>query len=65
MLTRRTFLAAANARVNAQGDGPLVSADTSLVDAIHRQAMDGGGTYRSLITAIVLSDLVRTTKTEP
>ncbi len=50
---------------------PLTSADAAIVKQIHRDAEvvateEGvaGATYRSLITAIVLSDLVQTTQTE-
>lgn len=43
---------------------PLVSADTAAVYKIHRLAQAGGGTYKSLLKAIVLSDLVQTMRTE-
>lgn len=43
---------------------PLVESDAKLVDRIHDAAAEGGGTYASLITAIVTSDLVRKTPTE-
>jgi hypothetical protein len=43
---------------------PLVAGDEPTVDWIHRSAQTGGGTYQDLITAIVKSDLVRTTRTE-
>ncbi|MEQ8787354.1 MAG: DUF1592 domain-containing protein [Pirellulaceae bacterium] len=43
---------------------PLVAADAATVNEIHQAAQQGGGTYSSLITAIVLSDLVRKTRTE-
>ena len=43
---------------------PLGARDARTVDKIHRAAQKQGGTYASLITAIVLSDLVRTTRTE-
>jgi len=43
---------------------PLVAADARLIDQIHKAAQKGGGTYSSLITAIVLSDLVQMTRTE-
>jgi len=43
---------------------PLGAADVSTVDKIHESARKGGGTYTSLMTAIVLSDLVRLTRTE-
>jgi hypothetical protein len=38
---------------------PLVAADEPIVDKIHEGAKNGGGTYASLITAIVMSDLVQ------
>lgn len=43
---------------------PLTSADIRVVDNIHRAAQKNGGTYTSLITAIVNSDLVQMTRTE-
>ncbi|MEX0938100.1 MAG: DUF1592 domain-containing protein [Pirellulales bacterium] len=43
----------------------LVAADDSIVAQIHDTAQQGGGTYADLITAIVMSDLVRMTATEP
>jgi hypothetical protein len=43
---------------------PLVESDARIVDQIHESAQKQGGTYDSLITAIVLSDLVRMTGTE-
>ena len=43
---------------------PLVSADARIVDSIHAKARAAGGTYASLISAIVTSDLVQTTRTE-
>ena len=43
---------------------PLVAADQRSVDGIHRAAQQAGGTYRSLLRAIALSDLVRTIPTE-
>jgi hypothetical protein len=43
---------------------PLSEADGPIVDQIDEAAQKGGGTYASLITAIVLSDLVQTTRTE-
>ena len=43
---------------------PLVSADARIVDSIHEKARKEGGTYANLISAIVLSDLVQTTRTE-
>jgi len=43
---------------------PLGAADVPALDKIHAEAQKGGGTYASLITAVVLSDLVRMTRTE-
>lgn len=43
---------------------PLVAADAAAVAAIHKASQQDGGTYSSLITAIVLSDLVQKTRTE-
>jgi hypothetical protein len=43
---------------------PLVDSDARAIDKIHEQAQKGGGTYASVITAIVLSDLVQMTGTE-
>lgn len=39
--------------------------DAAIVSQIHQQARKSGGTYRDVITAIVLSDLVRTGRTVP
>jgi hypothetical protein len=44
---------------------PLTPADAVLVDKVHRAAQDAGGTYMSLVTALVSSDLVQKTRTEP
>ena len=44
---------------------PLVATDAGIVDRIHESAQKGGGTYASLITAIVMSDLVQMTRTIP
>lgn len=44
---------------------PLVASDARILDQIHKAAQKNGGTYSSLMTAIVMSDLVRMTKTEP
>ena len=44
---------------------PLAEADAPIVDQIHAAAQDNGGTYASLITAIVMSDLVQKTHIEP
>lgn len=43
---------------------PLIAADAPSVAAIHKAAQQNGGTYSSLITAIVMSDLVQNTRTE-
>jgi len=43
---------------------PLVGADAPVLEKIHQSAQKGGGTYASLITAIVMSDLVQLTQTE-
>jgi len=43
---------------------PLGARDVRVVEKIHRAAQKDGGTYASLITSIVLSDLVQTTRTE-
>jgi hypothetical protein len=43
---------------------PLESKDVPILDRIHETAQKNGGTYDSSITAIVTSDLLRTTRTE-
>ena len=43
---------------------PLGAADAKIVDQIHRTAQGNGGTYRSLLTAIVMSDLVQLVQTD-
>jgi len=43
---------------------PLVAKDAAKLKAVHRVAQENGGTYSSLMTAIVLSDLVQQTATE-
>lgn len=43
---------------------PLAADDAAQIADIHRRAQQGGGTYASLIVAIVTSDLVLTTATE-
>ena len=43
---------------------PLGAEDAAVVNQIHRDARDDGGTWQAVITAIVTSDLVLTTKTE-
>ncbi len=44
---------------------PLTAEDARVVTEIHHTAQADGGTYRSLVTAILLSDLVQMTTTEP
>ncbi len=44
---------------------PLTAADAPIVDKIHKSSQAAGGTYRSLMTAIVMSDLVQLIRTEP
>ena len=43
---------------------PLASGDVPELEKIHLSAEKAGGTYENLITAIVMSDLVRMTRTE-
>ena len=43
---------------------PLTQADAPILQKIHLLAQKSGGTYKSLIKAIILSDLVQTTRTE-
>ncbi len=43
---------------------PLTATDAPILDKIHREAQKNGGTYASLITSIVMSDLVQMTRTE-
>jgi hypothetical protein len=43
---------------------PLGAADAKMVDQIHRAAQENGGTYTSLLTAIVMSDLVQLVQTD-
>lgn len=43
---------------------PLGARDASAVAAIHKAAQKGGGTYSSLLTAIVMSDVVQKVRTE-
>ncbi|MFP6900608.1 MAG: DUF1585 domain-containing protein, partial [Opitutales bacterium] len=38
---------------------PLGAEDARIVAEIHKASQKGGGTYQSLVTAIILSDLVR------
>lgn len=44
---------------------PLDVSDAASLRRIHENSQKNNGTYQSLIMAIVLSDLVRTTQTEP
>ncbi len=44
---------------------PLNLSDAASVRKVHEVSQKNDGTYQSLVTAIVLSDLVRTTQTEP
>lgn len=39
--------------------------DAAIVAGIHQAAQEGGGTWKSLMSAIIMSDLVWTTRTEP
>jgi hypothetical protein len=41
---------------------PLGAADLPVLAQIHKTAQDGGGTWASTMTAIVMSDLVHTTR---
>ena len=43
---------------------PLGSADSRTLDKVHQAAQKGGGTYASLMRAIIKSDLVQKTQTE-
>jgi hypothetical protein len=43
---------------------PLVAGDEPLLSQIHAMSQSTGGTYASVISAIVMSDLVQTTQTE-
>jgi hypothetical protein len=43
---------------------PLGPADTRTLDKVHQAAQKGGGTYASLLRAIIKSDLVQKTQTE-
>jgi hypothetical protein len=43
---------------------PIGPEDAATMSEIHKAAQQGGGTYSSLLTAIVLSDLVMLTRTE-
>lgn len=44
--------------------GPLGARDARTVDTLHQAAQEQGGTYAALITAIAMSDLMRTTQME-
>ena len=44
---------------------PLDMNDAASLRRIHADSQKSGGTYQSLVMAIVLSDLVRTAPTEP
>ena len=43
---------------------PLTADDLPQLRKIHETSVENGGTYRALMTAIVMSDLVRKTRTE-
>ncbi len=43
---------------------PLVASDAAEIRAIHQASQKNGGTYRSLMVALVKSDLVQQTRTE-
>ncbi len=43
---------------------PLGQPDALILDKVHQEAQDGGGTYASVIRAIIKSDLVQKTNTE-
>jgi len=43
---------------------PLLAEDAASVEQAHAAAMEAGGTYQSTLAALLLSDLVRTTRTE-
>jgi hypothetical protein len=44
---------------------PLTSRDATTLDSIHAISQKDGGTYHNVMTALVMSDLVQTTLTEP
>jgi hypothetical protein len=44
---------------------PLFASDAPAVRAIHQASQKQGGTYSGLVRAIVMSDLVQKTHTEP
>jgi hypothetical protein len=43
---------------------PLAQSDVCSLSEIHQTAHDAGGTYADLMTAVIMSDLVRKTRTE-
>jgi hypothetical protein len=43
---------------------PLVESDGPELEKIHKAAQEAGGTYAAVITAVVMSDWVQTTRTE-
>lgn len=43
---------------------PLRAEDEPILEEVHRSAWQNGGTYESVLTAIVMSDLVQKTRTE-
>jgi hypothetical protein len=43
---------------------PLGAAEAPILADIHASAQESGGTWPNLLTALVTSDLVRTTQTE-
>lgn len=43
---------------------PLGAADAAIVNEIHQTSQENGGTWQSLITAILMSDLIQMTQTE-
>ncbi|HUF60577.1 MAG TPA: DUF1592 domain-containing protein [Verrucomicrobiales bacterium] len=44
---------------------PLVGTDEAVLKEIHRETQEKGATYQALIAAIVMSDMVQMTRTEP
>ncbi|MEK6236776.1 MAG: DUF1585 domain-containing protein, partial [Planctomycetales bacterium] len=44
---------------------PLGARDAATIASIHETAQKHGGTYAALIKAVVVSDLIQTTRTEP
>ena len=43
---------------------PLGAADARILDKIHEQSQQNGGSYASLLSAIVMSDLVQLVQTD-